>query len=66
MNDTQGIPAAPSDRDLPNHRRTREELLMKIDPEEYRASLRRGWAVPLGVAAGVAALSVAAVAASAG
>ncbi|MFG2406918.1 hypothetical protein ACGFR8_21710 [Streptomyces brevispora] len=35
---------------------------MKIDPEEYRASLRRGWAVPLGVAAGVAALSVAAVA----
>jgi hypothetical protein len=62
MNDMPGIPAAPSDRDLPNHRRTREELLMKIDPEDNRASLRRRWGVPLGVATGVAAVSVAAVA----
>ncbi|MFF3616959.1 hypothetical protein [Streptomyces sp. NPDC002580] len=62
MNDMPGIPAAPSDRDLPNHRRTREELLMKIGPEDNRASLRRRWAVPLGVAAGVAAVSVATVA----
>ncbi|ROQ67371.1 hypothetical protein EDD93_1797 [Streptomyces sp. 840.1] len=35
---------------------------MKIDPEDNRASLRRKWGVPLGVATGVAALSVAAVA----
>ncbi|WP_371534671.1 hypothetical protein OG210_00225 [Streptomyces sp. NBC_00466] len=35
---------------------------MKIGPEDNRASLRRGWGVPLGVAAGVAAVSVAAVA----
>jgi hypothetical protein len=62
MNHTRGIPAAPSDRDLPNHRRTREELLMKIGPEDNRASLRRRWGVPLGVATGVAAMSVAAVA----
>ncbi|QDN74974.1 hypothetical protein FNV64_04285 [Streptomyces sp. S1A1-7] len=48
MNHTRGIPAAPSDRDLPNHRRTREELLMKIGPENNRASLRRRWGVPLG------------------
>ncbi|MFE2578572.1 hypothetical protein [Streptomyces sp. NPDC059378] len=62
MNDMPGIPAAPSDRDLPNHRRTREELLKKIGPEDNRASLRRGWVVPLGVATGVVAVSVAAVA----
>lgn len=61
MNDTQGIPAAPSDRDLPNHRRTREELLMKIGPQGNAASLRRRWGVPLSVATGVAALSVAGV-----
>jgi hypothetical protein len=65
MNHTQGIPAAPSDRDLPDHRRTREELLMKIGSEnssENRgASLRRRWGVPLCVAAGVAAMSVGAV-----
>lgn len=61
MNDTQGIPAAPSDRDLPDHRRTREELLMKIGPEDNRASLARRWGVPLGIAAGVAGVSVAAV-----
>ncbi|MFD4478337.1 hypothetical protein ACFWPU_19840 [Streptomyces sp. NPDC058471] len=61
MNDSQGIPAAPSDRDLPNHRRTREELLMKIGPQDNGASLRRRWGVPLGVATGVTALSVAAV-----
>ncbi|MFJ4859059.1 hypothetical protein [Streptomyces sp. NPDC088730] len=35
---------------------------MKIDPEDNHASLRRRWGVPLGVATGVAALSVAAVA----
>ncbi|MET8858605.1 hypothetical protein [Streptomyces sp. NPDC004579] len=35
---------------------------MKIDPEDNRASLRRRWGVPLGVATGVAAVSVAAVA----
>ncbi|MFF8537450.1 hypothetical protein ACF07B_36705 [Streptomyces sp. NPDC015532] len=35
---------------------------MKIDPEDNRASLRRRWAVPLGVATGVTAVSVAAVA----
>ncbi|MER7723544.1 hypothetical protein [Streptomyces sp. NPDC096323] len=39
---------------------------MQIDSEDNRRSLRRGWAVPLGVAAGVAALSVAAVAAFSG
>lgn len=66
MNDMQGIPAAPSDRDLPDHRRIREELLMKIDTEDNRASLRRRWGVPLGVAAGVVAVSVAAVAAFGG
>lgn len=63
MNDMQGIPAAPSDRDLPNHRRIREELLMKIGPEHKAASPLRRWAVPLSVAAGVAAVSVAAVSA---
>lgn len=61
MNDRQGIPAAPSDRDLPNHRRTREELLMKIGPQDNGASLRRRWGVPLGVAGGVTAVSLAAV-----
>ncbi|MEE4540392.1 hypothetical protein V2S66_00225 [Streptomyces sp. V4-01] len=35
---------------------------MKIDPEDKHTSLPRRWALPLGVAAGVAALSVAAVA----
>ena len=58
MNDSQGIPAAPRDRELPNHRRIREELLMKIGPEEPSASLRRRWALPLSVAAGIAAMSV--------
>ena len=62
MNETQGIPAAPRDRDLPNHRRIREELLMKIDPEDTRASLRHRWGLPLGIATGVAAMSVTAVA----
>ncbi len=62
MNDSQGIPAAPPDRDLPNHRRIREELLMKIDPDDKGASLRRKWGVPLGIAAGVAGVSIAAVA----
>ncbi|MFE4699704.1 hypothetical protein ACFRIC_21780 [Streptomyces sp. NPDC056738] len=61
MNDMPGVPAAPSDRDLPNHRRTREELLTKIGPEDNGASLRRRWGVPLAVAAGVAGVSVAAV-----
>ncbi|MBX7467264.1 hypothetical protein K1Y80_14375 [Streptomyces sp. MAG02] len=61
MNDAQGVPAAPSDRDLPNQRRTREELLKMIGPQENEISLRRRWGVPLGVAAGVAAVSVAAV-----
>lgn len=65
MNDPQGVPAAPSDRDLPNHRRTREELLMKIGPENNGTPSRRRWAirwgVPLGVATGVTAMSVAAV-----
>lgn len=60
MNDMPGVPAAPSDRDLPNHRRIREELLTKIGPEDNGASLRRKWAVPLSVAAGVAGVSVAA------
>lgn len=62
MNDTQDIPTAPSDRDLPNHRRMREELLMKIDPEDNNVSLRRRWGVPLSVAAGVTAVCAAAVA----
>ncbi|MEV1023061.1 hypothetical protein [Streptomyces sp. NPDC050264] len=62
MNDTQGIPAVPSDRDLPNHRRTRQELLTKIGSQGNRASLRRRWGVPLSVATGVTAVSVAAVA----
>ena len=66
MNGTQGIPAAPSDRDLPNHRRIREELLMKIDPDDKRAPLRRTWGLPLGIATGVAAVSVAAVAVTSG
>ena len=66
MNDIQGIPAAPRDRDLPNHRRIREELLMKIDPQDLRPSLRRRWGLPLGIAAGVAAVSVAAVAVTGG
>nr|WP_162469131.1 hypothetical protein [Streptomyces adustus] len=35
---------------------------MKIGPEDNRASLRRGWVVPLSVATGVVAVSVAAVA----
>lgn len=61
MNDTQGIPAAPSDRDLPNQRRTREELLMKIGSRKHEASSHRRWGVPLAVAAGVTAVSVAAV-----
>ncbi|MFI6653099.1 hypothetical protein ACIBI8_36595 [Streptomyces sp. NPDC050529] len=39
---------------------------MKITPEDNRASLRRRWGVPLGVATGVAAMSVAAVAAFSG
>ncbi|MFI6861614.1 hypothetical protein ACIBKZ_17215 [Streptomyces sp. NPDC050421] len=39
---------------------------MNIDPEDNRASLQRRWGVPLGVAAGVAAVSVAAVAAFGG
>ncbi|MEU1366269.1 hypothetical protein ABZ454_09035 [Streptomyces sp. NPDC005803] len=39
---------------------------MKIDPEDNRASLHRRWGVPLAVAAGVAAVSVAAVAAFGG
>ncbi|GAA1366628.1 hypothetical protein [Streptomyces beijiangensis] len=39
---------------------------MKIDSENNRASLRRRWGVPLGVATGVAAMSVAAVAAFSG
>ncbi|SCD62370.1 hypothetical protein GA0115251_11605 [Streptomyces sp. TverLS-915] len=63
MNDMQGIPPAPPDRDLPNHRRMREELLMKItEPRDNAASSHRRWMVPLGVAAGVSAVSVAAVA----
>ena len=61
MNDMQRIPAAPPDRDLPNPRRIREELLMKINPEDRPASLRRSWGLPLGVAASVAVVSVAAV-----
>ncbi|MGW3853012.1 hypothetical protein [Streptomyces fagopyri] len=61
MRDEQGIPAAPSDRDLPNHRRIREELLMKIGTDTNRASMRHRWGVPLGVAAGVTAVSTAAV-----
>lgn len=39
---------------------------MSIDPEDNRASLHRRWGVPLAVAAGVAAVSVAAVAAFGG
>jgi hypothetical protein len=66
MNDMQGIPAAPRDRDLPNHRRIREELLMKIDPDNQPASLRRRWGLPLGVATSVAAVSVASMAAFGG
>jgi len=66
MNDMQGIPAAPPDRDLPNHRRIRQELLMKIDPENRPASLRRSWGLPLGAAAAVAVVSVAAVTALGG
>lgn len=62
MNDTQGVPAPPPDRDLPNHRRIREELMMKIDPDDRHTSLGRRWGLPLGIAAGVAAMSVAAVA----
>ena len=66
MNHTPGIPAAPSDRDLPNHRRIREELLMKIDPDDKRVSLQRRWGLPLGMATGVAAVIVAAVTVTAG
>ncbi|MEW2626215.1 hypothetical protein [Streptomyces sp. NPDC048106] len=62
MSDMQGIPGPPPDRDLPDHRRIREELLMKIDPGESRPSAARRWALPLGVSAGVAALSVGVVA----
>lgn len=62
MKDMHGIPAAPPDRDLPDHRRTREELLMKIDPENTSASARRKWGLPLAIATGVAAMSMAAVA----
>lgn len=62
MSDTQNIPGPPPDRDLPHHRRIREELLMKTHPDDRHASLARRWGLPLGVAAGVAALSVAAVA----
>jgi len=62
MNDRQGIPRAPFDRDLPDHRRIRAELLRKIDPDDQPASLRRRWGVPLGISAGVAVVSVAAVA----
>ena len=61
MNGTQGIPAAPPDRDLPNHRQIREELLMKISPEDKSVSVRRSWGMSLGTAAAVAAVSVAAV-----
>ena len=61
MSDRPGIPAAPADRDLPNHRRTREQLLTKIDPDDRRAPLRRRWGLPLGIASGVAAVSVTAV-----
>ncbi|WP_406090669.1 hypothetical protein [Streptomyces sp. NBC_01013] len=39
---------------------------MRIGPEDNRVSLQRRWGVPLGVAAGVAAVSVAAVAAFSG
>lgn len=70
MNDKQGVPAAPSDRDLPDHRRMREELLMKIGPQDNGAddgvSVRRGWGVPLSVAVGVTAVSVAVVTALGG
>lgn len=62
MSDTQGIPGPPPDRDLPNHRRIREELLMKSTPQDKHASVARRWGLPLAVAAGVAALSVTAVA----
>jgi len=59
MNDTQRIPAAPLDRDLPNLRRIRKELIMKINREDRPAVLRRGWGLPLGVAAAAAVVSVA-------
>jgi hypothetical protein len=62
MKDRQGVPVAPPDRDLPDHRRIREELLLRIGPQDRRPSLGRRWGVPLGIAAGVAAMSVAAVA----
>lgn len=61
MNDTQGMPAPPPERALPNHRRIREDLMMKIDQEDEQTSLVRRWGLPLSVAAGVAALSVGAV-----
>ncbi len=61
MNDTQGMPAPPPERVLPNHRRIREDLMMKIDQENEQTSLVRRWGLPLSVAAGVAALSVGAV-----
>jgi hypothetical protein len=67
MNDSNGIPAPPPDRDLPNHRRLREEVLMRTGPDDRRAhSARRRWGLPLGIAAGVAAVSVAAVAVTGG
>ncbi|MFC1443171.1 hypothetical protein ABUW04_33535 [Streptacidiphilus sp. N1-10] len=39
---------------------------MKIDPDDQRASMHRRWGLPVGIAAGVAALSVAAVAVTSG
>jgi hypothetical protein len=56
------VPVPPPDRGLPDHRRRREELLMRIDPEDRHVSLGRRWGLPLGVATGVAALGVTAVA----
>ena len=56
------LPAPPPDRGLPDHRLRREELLMRIDPDEKHMSLGRLWGLPLGVATGVATLGVTAVA----
>ena len=63
MNDVHGIPAAPPDRGLPNHRRIREELIMKINSKSKSGSSRRSWGLPLGVAAAAAAVGVASVSA---